>query len=61
MTRLTPNRPVSMRDPIHDGRHALRDLPLERESIPYVVSLPQHGIGAFVYTWVSKDSLAGSW
>lgn len=60
MTRLAPNRPVPTLDPVDDGRHTLRDLPLERESIPYVVSLPEHGIGAFVYTWVTKDSLAGS-
>lgn len=60
MTRLTPNRAVSMLDPIHDGRHVLADRPLERESVPYVVSLPEHGIGAFIYTWVNKDNIAGS-
>lgn len=47
-------------DPVNDGRHQLADLPLERESVPYVVSLPEHGLGAFIYTWVSKDSIAGS-
>ncbi|MES2681949.1 MAG: hypothetical protein V4650_00380 [Pseudomonadota bacterium] len=52
--------PLPTLDPIHDGRHQLRDLPLERESVPYVISLPDLGIGAFVYTWVSKDSIAGS-
>ncbi len=57
---LEPNRPIPVLDPVNDGRHKLRDLPLERESIPYVVSLPEHGIGAFIYTWVTKDSLAGS-
>jgi hypothetical protein len=60
MTRLTSDRRIPILDPVHDGRHSLRDLPLERESIPYVVSLPDHGIGAFVYTWVDKESLAGS-
>jgi hypothetical protein len=60
MSKLTPNRPVAGADPVHDGRHALRDLPLERESIPYVVSLPEHRIGTFIYTWVTKDNIAGS-
>lgn len=60
MNKLAPNRPVPVLDIIHDGRHTLRDLPLERESIPYVIPLPEQGIGAFVYTWVTKDSLAGS-
>lgn len=60
MSRLTPNRPVPVLDPVNDGRHKLRDLPLERESIPYVVSLPEHDIGTFIYTWVTKDNVAGS-
>jgi hypothetical protein len=54
------SRTILLLDPSNDGRHALRDLPLERESIPYVISLPEHGIGTFVYTWVTKDSSAGA-
>lgn len=46
-------------DPVNDGRHKLEDRPLARESIPYVISLPEHGIASFVYTWVNKDNLAG--
>lgn len=57
---LTPNRPVPVLDPSNDGRHRLRDLPLERESIPYVFSIPEHNIAAFAYTWVTKDNVAGS-
>jgi hypothetical protein len=53
-------RPVPQLDPVHDGRHRLRDLPLERESIPYVISLPEHGLAAAIYTWVSKDHLSGA-
>jgi hypothetical protein len=53
-------RPIPQTDPTNDGRHALRDLPLERESIPYVIALPEHGIATFVYTWVTKDNLAGA-
>ena len=60
MSKLTPNRPVPLLDAVNDGRHRLRDLPLERESIPYVISLPEHGIGTFIYTWVTKDNVAGS-
>lgn len=53
-------RTVPTLDPVNDGRHQLRELPLERESVPYVFALPEHGICAFVYTWVNKDHLAGS-
>jgi len=53
-------RIVPTLDPINDARHRLRDLPLERESIPYVLVLPEHRICAFIYTWVNKDHLAGS-
>lgn len=60
MSKLPPNGPMPILDPVNDGRHKLRDLPLERESIPYVIALPEHGIAAFVYTWVTKDNLAGS-
>ena len=47
-------------DPIHDGRHQLKDDPFERESVPYVIPLPEHGMGAFIYTWVNKEGIAGS-
>lgn len=60
MTLPAHPRALPLLDPVNDGRHALRDLPLERESIPYVIALPEHGIAAFVYTWVTKDNLAGS-
>ncbi len=60
MSKMPPNGPMPILDPINDGRHKLRDLPLERESIPYVIALPEQGIAAFVYTWVTKDNLAGS-
>lgn len=60
MTLPASPRVLPVLDPVNDGRHPLRDLPLERESIPYVIALPEHGIAAFVYTWVTKDNLAGS-
>lgn len=54
-----PTRSIPPLDPIHDGRHRLGTGALERESIPYVISLPEHGLATFVYTWVSKDNVAG--
>ena len=47
-------------DVVHDGRHGLPDVAMARESIPYIVVLPEHQIAFFTYTWVSKDSLAGA-
>lgn len=47
-------------EPVHDGRHALPDVAMGRESIPYIVVLPEHEIAFFTYTWVSKDSVAGA-
>lgn len=57
---LAPNRPIPTLDPVNDGRHQLKDGPLERESVPYIIVLPDEGIAAFSYTWVNKDSKAGS-
>lgn len=53
-------RPIPVLDPANDGRHPLEDRPLARESIPYVISLPEHGIATCIYTWVTKDHVAGS-
>lgn len=47
-------------DTVHDERHALPDSPFSRESIPYIVVLPEHGIAFFTYTWVTGDSVAGA-
>lgn len=44
----------------HDDRHELRDVPFARESIPYIVHLPDEGIALFTYTWVNKDHEAGA-
>lgn len=60
MTPSAAVRPLLPPDPVHDGRHSLRDLPLERESMPYVISLPEHGIATCIYTWVNKDHQAGA-
>lgn len=46
--------------PHHDGRHTLPDLPTARESTPYLFVIPEEQIAVIVYTWVSKDSMAGA-
>lgn len=43
----------------HDGRHVLADSPFSRESIPYVVVLPDEGVVANSYTWVDRQGQAG--
>jgi hypothetical protein len=53
-------RPGLAIDPVHDGRHALRDDALARESVPYLVHLPDEGIALFTYTWVDRASSAGA-
>jgi hypothetical protein len=60
MNKPLQYRDVPTLDPTHDGRHALRDLPLERESIPYLFIMPEHDLAAFSYTWVNKDHRAGA-
>ncbi len=47
-------------DPVHDGRHRLSSAPDARESLVFVVSLPEEGIGAAAYTWVGGDGRAGA-
>lgn len=47
-------------DPVHDGRHALPPVAHGRESIPYIVVLPEHQIAFFTYTWVSAAGEAGA-
>ncbi|MBL6612715.1 MAG: hypothetical protein ISP45_01750 [Reyranella sp.] len=47
-------------DPVHDGRHALPDVPTARESIPYLVALPEHRIAIIAYFWATRGSMAGA-
>lgn len=54
------NRPIPVLDPVNDGRHKLHDRPLARESMPYVIALPEHDLGTFIYTWVNKENIAGA-
>jgi hypothetical protein len=47
-------------DPVHDGRHVLPQVAHGRESIPYIVVLPDEQIAFFTYTWVSAEGNAGA-
>lgn len=47
-------------DPSHDGRHLLKADPVARESLVFMLQLPEHDVAAFVYTWVSGLGKAGS-
>lgn len=47
-------------DPVHDGRHVLRNEPKARESVPYLLNLPEEGLALFTYTWVNHASEAGA-
>jgi hypothetical protein len=53
-------RPDLAVDVKHDGRHKLGPAPLDRESIPFLVCLPDEGMALFTYTWVNKDGEAGA-
>ena len=45
---------------VNDGRHKLDPAnPLNRESVPLLVHLPEEGIAFFTYTWVNSASEAG--
>ena len=46
-------------DPVHDERHTLVDRPKARESLMYMIQLPEHGVSFTVYTWVSAEGVAG--
>jgi hypothetical protein len=47
-------------DPVHDGRHVLRKEPKARESVPYLLNLPEQGLALFTYTWVNQAGEAGA-
>jgi hypothetical protein len=47
-------------DPVHDGRHKLRRDALARESLVWMLQLPEEQVAGFVYTWVSGEGRAGT-
>ena len=44
----------------HHSRHKLEADELQRESIAYLFSLPEHGIAGYLYSWVNGQGRAGS-
>lgn len=52
--------PRLVSEPSDDLRHALRPHSAARESIPYMLVLPEERITAFVYTWVGPDNKGGA-
>jgi hypothetical protein len=44
----------------HHSRHKLGSGDLQRESIAYLFSLPQHGLAGYLYSWVNGEGRAGS-
>ena len=53
-------RPDLAIDPVHDGRHKLGERAHGRESIPYLVNLPDEKIAFFTYFWVNQDGTSGA-
>ncbi|NMG56041.1 DUF7064 domain-containing protein [Aromatoleum aromaticum] len=47
-------------DLAHDARHRLRSDALARESLVFMLQLPESGLAAFVYTWANGLGKAGS-
>jgi len=47
-------------DPIHDSRHVLRADALARESLVFMLQIPERDVACFVYTWVNGLGKAGS-
>lgn len=43
-----------------DRRHRLAGSPLERESLIFILFLPEHDLGVIAYTWVNGSHEAGS-
>lgn len=59
MSSIAVSKKFSL-DPVHDARHKLRADALARESLVFMLQLPEHDVAAFVYTWVSGESKAGT-
>jgi len=44
----------------HDNRHKLDNSEFARESLVYMIQIPEEGIGGFLYTWVTGAGKAGA-
>jgi hypothetical protein len=47
-------------NPKHDARHQLGNVAHARESLVFMLQLPEDNVAAFIYTWVSGDGKAGA-
>lgn len=47
-------------DPVHDNRHKLDDSEFSRESLAFMIEVPEAGLGGFLYTWVNGKGSAGA-
>jgi hypothetical protein len=47
-------------DGVHDGRHQLRADALARESLVFMLQIPEHDVACFVYSWVNGLGKAGA-
>ena len=47
-------------DIVHDNRHQLDGTALSRESLAFLIEIPEENIGGFLYTWVNGAGLAGA-
>jgi hypothetical protein len=50
---------IATLDTRHDARHELRPGPFARESLVFMLQLPEADVAAFVYSWVSGEGKAG--
>lgn len=57
---FTLHTDIPVLDERHDNRHDLEGRELARESLAYMLQIPDEGIGGFLYTWVSSAGLAGA-
>jgi len=44
----------------HDSRHKLGNVPHARESLVFMLQLPEHQVAALLYTWVNGEGKAGT-
>lgn len=58
--KLRLESPERRIDDSHDSRHRLAADPLARESLVFMLQLPEQGLACFVYTWVNGLGKAGS-
>jgi hypothetical protein len=58
MTAITTDIPALALE--NDNRHQLDKNELARESLAYMIQIPEEGIGGFLYTWVNGTSKAGA-